>query len=929
MGAASGEANGAGMGGTSAAAGAGGSSAGGGLSGSAGGGGAAGEDATVCPESTTFGDQTTRQDFSELAGDACAEVTPGSGTHFRCTPDELDTPAIPGPRVLADGGPAGRPFLRLARFTELVNGVCQPDRNSIAFDRTTTGVHPVTVADFDFRMTTHIRAGEPSRADGMSIVFLNTEHYGDSGVAGEKLEIAGIIEEEPSFKESVGVALDIYKSGNTTDLGVANIRADLYANTVSLHYDKFGNAYDSVIDQFDETEVSDLASSEWHHLRVVMRGDESALTVSVYLTPPDGVPVAVVEDRLVPGAKAYPSRAWFGARSGCEAADFDIADVRVESFDLDEQRFSFVQRDALVGERAGTVELEVERSGDTTGPGSVAYSVEGRSAEVGRDFEAACGRLDFAAGETRRSVALRVLDDDLDETSHSSMKYVSELVPESASEAFSVKLGALDEHARLLGPATATVRIVDDEAATRQGHWGTLIGSRILGVHAYLLPNGKVLYADRLGNTALWSPELGTSTPVHGAAGYNLFCNGAAFLPDGRLLFCGGHHDEDGAPGADHVGVDHTCAFDATDESFTRLAPMNAGRWYPSVTVLSNGSALVLGGSIAENVPNLLPQVYLAGSDSYTSLDGVMADAGLSATNAAAQGAALYPWLVPLPGERVLKAGPDPETWVLDTMNGGAWSAAPNKRLFVNRNYGSAVALIGLERKVALVLGGGDPPTASVEELDLTLPDFTAPEATWVTRPEMATPRRHHNATPLPDGRVLVTGGCAGPGGSNMDTAVTAAEIYEQGGFRTLPPASVGRCYHSFALLLPDGSVLTGGGGQGGLPTSLNTFQIYYPDYFDADRPEITALAATVSLGQPFTLEASHPVARVTALRLGAPTHSFDQNARYVELAIDASGVAVSVTAPNDGWMAPGHYLVFALDAAALPSRGKIVRFDP
>ena len=82
----------------------------------------------------------------------------------------------------------------------------------------------------------------------------------------------------------------------------------------------------------------------------------------------------------------------------------------------------------------------------------------------------------------------------------------------------------------------------------------------------------------------------------------------------------------------------------------------------------------------------------------------------------------------------------------------------------------------------------------------------------------MAFARRQLNATLLPDGTVLVTGGTSSSGFNNPAGAVHAAELWnpttEQ--WTTLASSSgIPRVYHSCALLLPDGRVLSmGGNGQ-------------------------------------------------------------------------------------------------------------------
>ena len=77
------------------------------------------------------------------------------------------------------------------------------------------------------------------------------------------------------------------------------------------------------------------------------------------------------------------------------------------------------------------------------------------------------------------------------------------------------------------------------------------------------------------------------------------------------------------------------------------------------------------------------------------------------------------------------------------------------------------------------------------------------------------------------------------------------------------------------------------------------------------------------------------PVHRVTLVALGAMTHCFDQNQRFVELFDGESTEGeLAVTGPADGFAAPpGDYLLFLLrrtgegaDALEVPSVARVVR---
>ena len=109
------------------------------------------------------------------------------------------------------------------------------------------------------------------------------------------------------------------------------------------------------------------------------------------------------------------------------------------------------------------------------------------------------------------------------------------------------------------------------------------------------------------------------------------------------------------------------------------------------------------------------------------------------------------------------------------------------------------------------MVGGGDPPRTSAETIDLNVAS-----PAWTQAAPMKYPRRQHNATSLADGTVLVTGGTSSPGFNDATNAVLPAELWNPATkqWTALAAMKVARCYHSTALLLPDGRVLSAGGGK-------------------------------------------------------------------------------------------------------------------
>ena len=206
----------------------------------------------------------------------------------------------------------------------------------------------------------------------------------------------------------------------------------------------------------------------------------------------------------------------------------------------------------------------------------------------------------------------------------------------------------------------------------------------------------------------------------------------------------------------------------------------------------------------------------------------------------------------------------------------------------------------------------------------------------------MITRRRQHNLTVLADGSVLATGGQKTNGGGglvDLANAVYTAERWDPatGAWTELAAAAVARQYHSVALLLPDGRVLTGGGGICGVCQQVGylrrDFEVFTPPYLYrkdgsgqlAPRPEITGAPGDARLRRRVHAHRRRDIRKLALVRLGAPTHSEDQSQRYVPLQLHRQPARRSPsprrTTRNE---APaGHYMLFAVDAAGVPIDGR------
>ena len=153
------------------------------------------------------------------------------------------------------------------------------------------------------------------------------------------------------------------------------------------------------------------------------------------------------------------------------------------------------------------------------------------------------------------------------------------------------------------------------------------------------------------------------------------------------------------------------------------------------------------------------------------------------------------------------------------------------------------------------------------------------------------------------------------------------------GAWTTGAAAAKPRLYHSISLLLPDGSVLTGGGGAPGPVSNLNV-EVYYPGYLyqsngqPAVRPIITNDPATVKVGKTFTVttDTTTAVSKVAMVRAGSVTHSFNPDQRYLTPTYTQSNGKATVTMTSSANVAiPGYYLLFVFKGG-VPSIAKIVK---
>lgn len=255
----------------------------------------------------------------------------------------------------------------------------------------------------------------------------------------------------------------------------------------------------------------------------------------------------------------------------------------------------------------------------------------------------------------------------------------------------------------------------------------------------------------------------------------------AAVWEDGRVLVPGG---ADGRLTA----CAETVLFDPVSGSWSPTGLLGEGRRLHSVTLLRGGRVLVAGG--------------VSGALSHPSR--------------------------PLATAEVY----DPET--------GAWTRTGSMG---EARYGHSADLLPDGR--VLVAGGGGPRSPDSDRSLRSAEIYDPGAGTWTPAEPMTDARCHHPTVPLPDGRILAVGGYVATRGSrgvdlwvSFGVGLAHCEAYDPGSGTWQPTADLTVPRHGHqATLLPDGTVLATGGGSvdavlggGYRPHSLAGTERYDPD---------------------------------------------------------------------------------------------------
>jgi hypothetical protein len=500
-------------------------------------------------------------------------------------------------------------------------------------------------------------------------------------------------------------------------------------------------------------------------------------------------------------------------------------------------------------------------------------------------------------------------------------------------------------------------------------------------MHAALLPNGKVMFLDKVEDytqlklangqfaySSEYDPQGNAAVPL--AYKTNAFCAGGAFLADGRMLSVGGNAPLDWLDptvGDGFRGLRYLTRYarDASADGQDWSEPgiqLNTARWYPSVQTMPDGTIFVASGSLN----GLDPTVLTNNNPTYEILNADGTPRGVSTTMALlvkAQPYYMYPFI------HLLKDG---TLFVFVSRSSEIFSVGSGQtvRTFPDlpgdyRTYPNTGGSVILPFSSAndwspdvIVCGGG-------AYQDITSPTDAScgriqplgANAAW-EMDSMPEGRGMVEGTLLPDGTVVwVNGANRGAQGFGLAQAPTfEALIYDPAAphgqrWTTGAATDIPRLYHSVALLLLDGTLMIAGSNPVEMPVltpdAQNPFvtefrvEIYTPPYLsgtNAQRRPTGINLSTFSLvaGSAQTMTVTFtapPGAQNLKLALyhgGFVTHSLHMGHRMLFLDVQGfvpgqSGQDVAVAMPpNKNVAPPGPYVVYVV-VDGVPGVGQFV----
>lgn len=379
----------------------------------------------------------------------------------------------------------------------------------------------------------------------------------------------------------------------------------------------------------------------------------------------------------------------------------------------------------------------------------------------------------------------------------------------------------------------------------------------------------------------------------------------------------------------EYWGDNKSYLFDPATERYERVSNLTLARWYPTLVGLEGGKVLAVSG--LDQFGRMIPgqnEIYDPASRHWTAAPGLK------------RTFPTYPALFLMPSGNLFytgsnagygsdKIGRDPGIW---NLRDNSFQKVPGLRDPTQTETSGSVLLPPAQDQRYMIAGGGGVGDSARSTARTDIIDLRRQNPRFKPGPDLAQPTRYPNLVITPDDKVVITGGSRGYRGAHASD-ILECHVYDpkSGSLSRVADPTVGRNYHSEALLLPDGRIITLGSNPlyaNAADTLPGTFEkrieIYSPPYlYRGDRPRITGGTTEVARGQKakFVSPDSGALASARLLRPSAVTHVTDVEQRSVALDLTTTSGGFQVTIPRGAGLVPsGWYMLFVTNHDGIPS---------
>ena len=392
----------------------------------------------------------------------------------------------------------------------------------------------------------------------------------------------------------------------------------------------------------------------------------------------------------------------------------------------------------------------------------------------------------------------------------------------------------------------------------------------------------------------------------------------------------------------EYQGLPDTYEFNPKTEEYERVEAMKYGRWYPTLTTMPSGRVMAISG--LDGAGAILDgeiELYDPETQEWTEHPEYKRyfptyPAIFSTTE---QGRLFFAG--PSTGWGPADKARDPGFWNLDD---NSFQKVPGLRDPDLLETGSAQWLGPVNDQRMVVVGGGGVGDSQESTNRIDVIDLDAPKPAFKPLTELEDPTRYPNLVTLPSGDMLITNGAERYRGmfkSDLHKAYILSQ--KDGKLHRIADPKVGRNYHSSAMLMPNGQILTAGSDplfsdeKNQKPGEFDQrFEIFTPpEYFQAQqknlkRPEVVKAPETLALGGTGKATLASPDTKVTSVRMMVPasvTHITDTNQRMIDVKFTQRGDQVTFELPDDVALMPrGNYMLFINDDQGQHSIAKWIK---